>query len=126
MMMTEKSSHSTPPSRRDFLQTSATAGAAALLATGNYAFAQGSGKIRIGLVGCGGRGSGAAVQALNAGNDIALVAMGDVNKSHLDRSLTAMKADATIGERVEVKPDKCFIGLDCYQEVLNSGIDVVL
>jgi myo-inositol 2-dehydrogenase / D-chiro-inositol 1-dehydrogenase len=125
--MTEKNSNSTPPSRRDFLQTSATAGAAAaLLATGNYAFAQGTGKIRIGLVGCGGRGAGAAVQALNAGPDIVLTAMGDVNRSHLDRSLAAIKGEGNVGERVMVKPDKCFIGLDCYQHVLASDIDVVL
>jgi myo-inositol 2-dehydrogenase / D-chiro-inositol 1-dehydrogenase len=126
-MMSETNSKSNPPSRRDFLQTSATAGAtAALLATGNYAFAQGETKIRVGLVGCGGRGSGAAVQALNAGNDIVLTAMGDVSKSQIEHSLAAMKGEGNIGERVQVKPEKQFVGLDSYQRVLDSGIDVVL
>lgn len=57
----------TTPSRRDFLKTTTTTGAAAaLLASGNYAYPQGAKKLSVGLIGCGGRGTGAAAQALNA------------------------------------------------------------
>src|SRR5579871_1929246 len=124
-MPQRESDHNTP-SRRDFLKTSALTGAAALLATGNYAFAQGSGKIRIGLIGCGGRGTGAAAQALNAGADVVLVAMGDVVQEQIDRSLAALRGETSVADRVQVKPDHCFVGLDAYLKVLDSGVDVVL
>src|SRR5689334_13563773 len=81
------------PSRRDFLKGATAAGAAAaLMATGNYAFAQGSGTIKIGLVGCGGRGMGAAGDALQADPGARLVAMGDVYKAPIERGLNGLKA----------------------------------
>jgi myo-inositol 2-dehydrogenase/D-chiro-inositol 1-dehydrogenase len=115
------------PSRREFLKTTTvTSAAAALLATGNYAFAGGADKIKIGLIGCGGRGTGAAAQALNADPGVVLVAMGDVVKSQIDNSLAAIKGEGEIASRVQATPDNCFVGLDSYQKVINSGVDVVL
>ena len=85
--MTDQDSNvKTPDSRRDFLKKSTSAGAA-LLATGNYAFGQGTGKLRVGLIGCGGRGSGAAAQALNADSGAVLTAMGDVTMTQIDHSM---------------------------------------
>ena len=83
-------------------------------------------KIRVGLIGCGGRGSGAASQALAADPGVILVAMGDVFKEKIDASMSALKAIPEIASRVQVKPDHCFIGLNAYQKVIDSGVDVVL
>jgi len=114
------------PTRRDFLKTATATGAAALLATGNYAFAQGSDKIRVGLIGCGGRGTGAAADALQADPGATLTAMGDVLQSQLDRSLRTLQAQDGIKEKVQVAPDHMFVGLDAYKQVIASDVDVVL
>ncbi len=114
-------------SRREFLKTQVAATAtAALLATGNYAFGQGSSKLRVGLIGCGGRGTGAAAQALAADPGAVLTAMGDVAKEKIDSSLEALKGETGVASRVQVASDHQFVGLDSYQEVLASGIDVAL
>src|SRR5579862_3134081 len=113
--------------RREFLKTSVAAGAtAALFSTGNYAYANGSDQLRIGLIGCGGRGSGAAAQALYADPGVILTAMGDVFQTQIDNSLAAIKGEKAIAARVQVTPDHQFIGLDSHKRVLDSGIDVVL
>ena len=119
-------SHGPRSSRRAFLKTAAAGPAAALLAGSNYAFAQGSDRIQIGLVGCGGRGTGAAVDALQADPGVHLTAMGDVLKSQLDRSLSGLKRQSTFGARVEVPEANQFVGLYAYQRVIESGVDVVL
>src|SRR5690242_3099990 len=106
-------------SRREFLKASTSAGAI-LLATGNYAFGQGTGKLRVGLIGCGGRGSGAAAQALNADSGAVLTAMGDVTRSQIDRSMEAIKGVEAVAGRVEVPEEHRFVGLDSYQRVLGS------
>src|SRR2546430_1310634 len=91
------------PSRRDFIRTASVAGAAAaLLATGNYAYAQGSDKIKVGLIGCGGRGTGAAADALQADRGATLTAMGDVLKQNLDNSLKTLQAQDDIKTKVNV------------------------
>lgn len=113
-------------SRRDFLMNTALTGSAALLASGNFAHAAGADKIKIGLIGCGGRGTGAAAQALNADKGVVLTAVGDVVKSQVDRSIAALRAEPGIGDRVQVSSDTTFIGLDAYQKVIASGVDVVL
>ena len=124
-MTDTKNSQSTSASRREFLATT-TAGGAALLATGNYAFAQGSDRLKVGLIGCGGRGTGAAANTLAGDPDVYLTAMGDVVQSQLDSSLKTLKAQEGLSARVDVKPEMQFIGLDAYLKVINSGVDVVL
>jgi len=117
-------------SRRDFLKTSTAATVGGILAApailGSKSLAASPGDpIRVGLVGCGGRGTGAAAQALKAGPDIHLVAVGDAFEKALSGSLKAVASEA--GEdKVKVKPDKMFVGLDAYQKVIDSGVDVVL
>ena len=123
-MINENENTAANHSRRSFLKT-ATTGAAALLATGNYAFAQGSDKIKVGLIGCGGRGTGAAADALQADPGAALTAIGDVYQSHIDGSLRELKK-LDIKEKVQVTADSQFVGLDAYLKVINSGVDVVL
>ncbi len=122
-----QSDKSISPSRREFIKTSAVTGAAAaLLATGNYAHAQSSGKIRVGLIGCGGRGTGAAADALQADPGAVLVAMGDVYKAKIDSSLKTLLEQDDVKAKVQVTADNQFVGLDAYQKVLASGVDVVL
>jgi predicted dehydrogenase len=116
-----------PTTRRGFLKTSAALAGTAVLAQldiSRTAHAAGSGAIRIGLIGCGGRGTGAAGNALNAGPDIKLVAMGDLFPDHVQQSLKVLKKDH--GDQVLVKEDHCFSGFDAYQDLLKSEIDAVL
>ena len=60
--------------------------------------------LRVGLIGCGGRGTGAAAQALAADKGAVLVAMGDVVKPQIDSSLMALKGEDGVAEQVEVTP----------------------
>ena len=113
-------------SRRDFIKTSAALGAASLAVGTNRMYAAGSDKIRIGLVGCGGRGSGAAAQALTTGEDVVLTAMGDVFEDRLQRSRKNLMNEEKFGKRVKVSSNSCFVGLDAYQQVIDSDVDVVL
>jgi predicted dehydrogenase len=113
--------------RRDFLKTSAAVAGAAIagcLSPSRAAYAAGSDVIKIGLVGCGGRGSGAAINAMNAGKDIRLVAMADAFPDRLQSSLQQLKKQRP--DQVAVEPDHCFIGFDAYQKLIDSGVDVVL
>jgi predicted dehydrogenase len=110
-------------SRRDFLKTSAVA---ATLAAVPAVHAAGSDLLRIGLVGCGGRGTGAAAQALHADKNVKLVAMADAFEDRLESSLSTLKRDEAIAGKIDVKSDHCFVGFDAYQKLLASGVDVVL
>ena len=85
--------------------------------------AAGSDVIKIGLIGCGGRGSGAAGNAMNAGKDIRLVAMADVFADHLEQSRKQLLEKYP--EQMQVSDDHCFVGFDAYQKVIES-VDVVL
>jgi len=114
-------------SRRDFLKTSALVGtalAAPSVLPGNLFGAANSDVLRVGLIGCGGRGSGAASQALNADKNVVLVALGDAFEEPLQKSLQSLQKDHA--DRVKVTAEKCFVGLDAYQKVIDSGVDVVL
>src|SRR3982751_2380640 len=111
--------------RRDFLKKAATAA----MVTGFPAVIRAqtvTNAIKVGLVGCGGRGSGAASQALRADDYAELVAVADIDQSQIDKSLGTLKKMARIGDRVKVEPTKQYLGLDAWHKVLDSGIDVIL
>ena len=115
--------------RREFLKTSGAAAVgglvvAGLAQTGRALAAAGGDTLRVGLIGCGGRGSGAANQALTADKNAVLTAMGDVFAAPLKNSLETLRRATP--DRVKVNPDHCFVGLDAYQKVIDSGVDVVL
>ena len=74
-------------------------------------------KIKIALVGCGGRGAGAASQALHTEGEVELVAMGDAFSDRLESTHQALKAGA-VGERVQVPESQRFVGFDAYKKVL--------
>jgi len=120
-----------PTSRRSFLKNStavALGGALSaplILGTKSSAASPGD-TIKVGLIGCGGRGTGAANDALNGDKNVIITAMGDVFEDRLKTSLTALKKDAELGERVQVTPQNCFLGFDAHEKVLASGVDVVI
>ncbi len=80
--------------------------------------------LKVGLIGCGGRGSGAAQQALNADPNVVLHAMGDIFSDKLEASLAGLKK--VHGDKVKVDEGHKFLGFDAYQKVIDSGVDVVL
>jgi predicted dehydrogenase len=113
--------------RRDFLKGSTIAGAAVGLSTGLTAplvHAAGSDAIKVGLVGCGGRGTGAAEQALTADSNAKLTAMADAFADRLEESLSFLKG-REISARVDVPKDRQYTGFDGYKQVIDQ-VDLVL
>src|SRR5438552_12493126 len=100
--------------RRDFLRTTsaALAGTSVLggLSVERSAHAAGSDTLKIALIGCGGRGSGAADQALSTEGSVKLIAMADAFPDRLDDSLKNLKKQHS--EKVDVAEDHRFIGFD--------------
>mgnify|MGYP003624726279 FL=1 len=80
--------------------------------------------LKVGLIGCGGRGTGAAAQALSADPDTVLHAMADIFEDRLTSSLELLKKEH--GQRADVKQEMQFVGFDAYQKLIDSGVDVVL
>ncbi|WP_286922799.1 Gfo/Idh/MocA family protein [Proteiniphilum sp. UBA5375] len=78
--------------------------------------------LKAGLVGCGGRGTGAAIDFLNAGPNLQIVALGDVFQDKMDACREILKKK----KNVEIPDENCFIGFDSYEKVIDSGIDIVL
>ena len=112
-------------SRRHFVKSSAAAAAGvAFMPRGNFAWAAGSDTIRYGLVGCGGRGTGAAVNAVEAAPGVQLVAMGDLFEDRLDSSRA--KLEEQLGDAFQVDSDHRFAGWDAYRQVIDSEVDVVI
>jgi myo-inositol 2-dehydrogenase/D-chiro-inositol 1-dehydrogenase len=105
--------------RRDFIKTSAVVSLAAMGVGTNRIFAAGSGKIRVGLIGCGGRGNGALNDCLSAGKHIGremeVVATADWFKDRTEST----------GKRHGVPLERCFHGANAYKELLATNVDVV-
>lgn len=78
--------------------------------------------IKAGLIGCGGRGTGAAINFLDAGPNLQIVALGDVFQDKIDNCRAKLKEE----RNVEIADENCFIGFDSYEKVIDSGVDVVL
>ncbi len=127
-----KTQSGTSSSRRQFLKASgAVALGSALVsplaftqkASGAYSS---SDTLKVGLIGCGGRGTGAAAQALSTGEGVVLTAMADAFEDRLQSSRKRLQSNEEFGKRVTVSDDACFVGLDAYQKVIDSGVDVVV
>src|SRR6185295_692812 len=82
--------------------------------------------IKYGLIGCGKRGSGAAVNAMEADPHARLVAMGDTFKDNAVNSRQLIQRDAPKKEQMAVDDDHIFAGFDAYKKVVDSGVDVVI
>src|SRR5687768_2719464 len=117
------------PSRRDFLSTSTTAVVAgsvgATLALSRTAHAAGTEKpLKVALIGCGGRGTGAAVNAMRADKNVKLTVLADAFPDQIERCKQTLQRQ--IGEKYAVTDDRCFAGFDAYKSVMASDVDVVL
>jgi len=122
-------------SRRDFMKTSATAVAslsAVSLGLSSRAYAAGLDRVRVGLIGCGGRGSGAATNCLEADDGVEIVAIADAFQDRIDRGLTTIrqwceKNSKAFGQRMKATPETTFLGFDGYKKLLAlKDVDVVL
>ena len=113
-------------SRRHFLATSAKAASLVALTASvqTKVYAAGSDKMKIGLIGCGGRGSGAVVSALTVNRNAKLTAMFDAFGDRLQRSRKSLAE--RMADQVAVDDDHCFTGFDGYRKLLDSGVDVAI
>lgn len=121
-----------PLSRRNFVTGCAAAAAGSLATVAGmrvpHAHAGGGDLIRVGLIGCGsprgGRGRGAAENCVSAGPNVQLVAMGDLFRDNLDYSRAELRRLGS--DKVDVADERCFVGWDAYQRVIESGVDLVI
>ena len=117
------------PNRRTFLGNTAQIGAGAAvlgsLAVPRSVHAAGTETLKVGLVGCGGRGTGAAMDALSSDGQAVLVAVADTFADRAEESLNQLRGEKTIADRVQVTPETIFTGFDGYKNVVDS-CDVVL
>ncbi len=109
-------------SRREFMKAGAVSVAAMSMGRGVYA--AGTEKLRVGLIGCGGRGSGAAADCLEADPAVEIVAVGDLFKDRLDGTLNGLKGK--YGDRIKANAGTSFVGFDAYKKVIDSGIDMII
>ena len=128
-----------PPelSRRSCLKsTIAVGGSLVPAALSTKAYAAGSDELKVGLIGCGGRGSGAAAHAMSTGENVTLYAMADAFADRLEISLSSLSRGSAGSSRVEkgngfgsamdVPPERRFVGLDAYRRIMDSGIDIAI
>ncbi|MHC4534367.1 MAG: Gfo/Idh/MocA family protein [Planctomycetota bacterium] len=113
--------------RRSFLKTSSTVVAGASVNSLPISWsvnARGNDVIKVGLIGCGGRGTGAAVQAMEADPSVRLVAMADLFEDVVQAKRKVL--EKTNPTQVMVDDNHCFIGFDGYKKIIDSGVDVAL
>jgi len=115
-------------SRRGFLKGSTAAAAGASLIAGlnpvRAAHVRSDETIRIGLIGCGGRGRGAADQAMNTTGPTKLVAVADAFEDNLNSAVNGLQRQH--GDKVDVPKERQFVGFDAYKNVLASDVDIVI
>ncbi|MDP1661414.1 MAG: Gfo/Idh/MocA family oxidoreductase [Phycisphaerales bacterium] len=118
-------------SRRDLLKGTAAAGAVMLAAGVPFASAagatsRGAARLKVGVIGCGGRGTGAAVNILEAGDDAEIWALGDAFSDRLNGCLGELQSQEVGRGRVNVDASRMFAGFDAYSNVIASGVDLVI
>ena len=119
-------------SRREFLKTSAAMSAAALVSGlgTSHIYAAGSDTIKVGLIGCGGRGNGAIRDFLNAAKQCnaaaKVVAFGDLWGDRAKGSMNNLKKDQNFSAMVDAPEEACFGGFDNYEKVIASGVDAIV
>ena len=117
---------STGSSRRNFMKTTAATGAAATLLQRSV-HAQGDSTLRVGLIGCGGRGSGAAENVMAADKYAKIVALADLFGDRLNQCRQTLgRKNEKYPDQFSVDDDHCFVGMDAYQKLIdNANVDVV-
>lgn len=79
--------------------------------------------LRAGLIGCGGRGTGAAVNFINAGPNLQLTALADVFQDQIDRCRTTLKEKT----KIDISDKNCFVGFDAYKQLIEStDVDIII
>ncbi|MEX0680208.1 MAG: Gfo/Idh/MocA family oxidoreductase [Balneolales bacterium] len=119
--------HTWGTDRRDFIKkmaVTATGLTVGYMSSGNFAYAAGTDKIRIGIIGCGRRGTGAVRDCIRSSENVELVAMGDLFADQLQVSKERLRE--IIGPAFKVTDENSFVGFDAYQKVLDTDIDIVL
>jgi predicted dehydrogenase len=119
-------------SRREFVKTTTalSLGISGHLGLGIHA--QGSDILKVGLIGCGGRGRGAARNILEAAPGIELHSLGDLFPEPLDAAFQQLTKEplegraSELGNQVKITRERCFVGFDAYQKVIDTGVDIVL
>ncbi|UCF44525.1 MAG: Gfo/Idh/MocA family oxidoreductase, partial [Planctomycetota bacterium] len=111
-------------SRRNFIKASAAVGMAAVLPGRERLFAAGSDKLRVGVIGCGWRGTEAATDCVTAADNVEVVAMGDLFQDQLDWSLAKLSRE--VDEKVSVTEETSFVGFDAYKKVIACDIGMVI
>lgn len=133
MTMSHNSSKKTIKPRRDFLKAGSAAVAAAGvvsstpgLSIARSAYPGGSETVRVGLIGCGGRGRGAAANAMNANTgSVNLTAVADVFEDRANSAAEQLKVSH--GDKVQIKPENKFVGYDAFEKVIGSDdVDLVI
>lgn len=118
------------PNRRQFVQTSAAvvgAGMSSQIISSTKAADPVTGRIKVGLIGCGGRGTGATVQAMKADSRVELWALADVFPEQIEKTEGVVKAEfEKDSQRIRLNDARKFTGLDAYAKILNTDIDLVL
>lgn len=118
--------------RRRFIRRSIQAGTVTFLAGNVHVFAGASDTIRVGLIGTGGRGTGAGIiDCAESSKGIELVAMGDLFKDHLDAAPANIQSNLErrglpVNDIYKVTPETTFVGFDAYKKVIESGVDMVI
>jgi len=116
-----------PHSRRDFIRTGSAAAAALTLSFPHVLRgAPDSRKLKIGLVGCGGRGTGALAQALSADSNSEVTALADLFSTQIDITLQAIGTKPEFSDKIKAPESQRFVGLDAYAKMMASDVDVVL
>jgi myo-inositol 2-dehydrogenase / D-chiro-inositol 1-dehydrogenase len=122
-------------SRRTFLKAGAALSALPLLGQTGTPVSAGSDRLRVGVIGCGGRGIGAMRNCVEADPSVQLYALGDLFPDRVDAAYQELVVGQGEGERrraplpkeqCDVTRDRCFAGFDAYQSVINSGVDLVI
>jgi predicted dehydrogenase len=115
------------PTRRSFVRSSAFAAAGSAITIPAVRAAGRDDTLKVGLIGCGSRGTGAASQALMADDRVKLTAMGDAFEDRLQLSLDNLgKVKEIDAAKIDVPVERRFVGFDAFQRVIDSGVDVVL
>lgn len=114
--------------RRDFAKASAFAGFAILSAKSSAAKTKNADTLKVGLLGCGGRGTGAAVNMLESDNNVRLIAMADLFPDRIENSKKTIRENEKepVRSKFAVQDDMCFSGFDAYKKILATDIDIVI
>ena len=133
--MRDNSAESKQVNRRKAMKSTVVAGIATS-AISARAYAAGTDRIKIGLIGCGGRGTGAAAHSMSTGQPAVLWAMADAFSDRLRLSHSSLmrgkagkskvEKGAGFGDAIDVPPERQYVGLDAYRRIIDSGVDLVI